>query len=451
MPPATHDVPSAACAQRVIPGLVAVAATLMLACLAAPVAQAKPYVSFKTPRAAAAGNAVWFVYAIRDLTRTQRVVVQQRRARTHAWRTTLRLSRTGSASTRFSGLPRGSYRLRIVALARSGSILSQQQQGLRVVAFSRQAAATQSQQSDWLEQQRYAVETMNLTYTQYVARQSDFRAQGCTNRWPEQPQDPPTWDHCNKPPPYNSFDWTDDGCSGRDQIKALSNVYRNLFNEPCRQHDFAYRNLGKGLTLDHTESRRAWIDNRFKAEMKSLCNNNFAQWWQAANKQVCLKEADGVYTTVHLLSDWSTYAAPKPSAPRPGPAAAVAPTQPSPPAGAGATLPLEQGPTAPSGSPPAPPPPPTYAETTGGIAHTWTNYTNAGGTEGPSIPSNATVQIACKLPGFRVADGNTWWYRIASSPWNGAFFVSADAFYNNGQTAGSLHGTPFVDPNIRDC
>ena len=98
-----------------------------------------------------------------------------------------------------------------------------------------------------------------------------------------------------------------------------------------------------------------------------------------------------------------------------------------------------------------PPPPPTYFETTGGVTHTWTNYTNAGGTEGPSIPSNATVQIACKITGFKVADGNTWWYRIASSPWNSAFYASADAFYNDGQTSGSLVGTPFVDPNVPNC
>jgi hypothetical protein len=67
------------------------------------------------------------------------------------------------------------------------------------------------------------------------------------------------------------------------------------------------------------------------------------------------------------------------------------------------------------------------------------------------IGANQTVQIACKLPGFRVADGNTWWYRIASSPWNGQFYVSADAFYNNGQTSGSLHGTPFVDNAVASC
>jgi hypothetical protein len=104
-------------------------------------------------------------------------------------------------------------------------------------------------------------------------------------------------------------------------------------------------------------------------------------------------------------------------------------------------------------APPPPPPPPAqiWAETTGGVAHTWTNYLNAGGTEGPSIPSNATVQISCKVTGFRVADGNTWWYRVASSPWNNTFYVSADAFYNNGQTSGSLIGTPFVDENVENC
>lgn len=98
-----------------------------------------------------------------------------------------------------------------------------------------------------------------------------------------------------------------------------------------------------------------------------------------------------------------------------------------------------------------PTPPATHAETVGGNANTWTNYTNAGGTQGTTIPSNQTVQISCRLTGFRVADGNTWWYRIASSPWNNAFYVSADAFYNNGQTSGSLHGTPFVDESVPGC
>ncbi len=98
-----------------------------------------------------------------------------------------------------------------------------------------------------------------------------------------------------------------------------------------------------------------------------------------------------------------------------------------------------------------PPPPTTWNETAGGVAHTWTNYADAGGSEGPSIGGGQTVQIACKVQGFRVADGNTWWYRIAQAPWNGGYYVSADAFYNDGATSGSLAGTPFVDPAVANC
>ena len=93
----------------------------------------------------------------------------------------------------------------------------------------------------------------------------------------------------------------------------------------------------------------------------------------------------------------------------------------------------------------------TWAETTGGLAHTWSDYTNAGGNQGPNIGSNQQVQISCAVQGFKVADGNTWWYLIASSPWSRSYYVSADPFYNNGATSGSLHGTPFVDPAIQLC
>ena len=100
---------------------------------------------------------------------------------------------------------------------------------------------------------------------------------------------------------------------------------------------------------------------------------------------------------------------------------------------------------------PQPPPATTYGETTGGAANTWTNYTNAGGAQGQTIPAYTTVQISCAIEGFRVADGNVWWYRIASSPWSNSYYVSADAFYNNGASSGSLLGTPFVDPAVPHC
>lgn len=137
-----------------------------------------------------------------------------------------------------------------------------------------------------------------------------------------------------------------------------------------------------------------------------------------------------------------------PAEPAPVPLPGPNPPTPGPPG-----TPLETPATSspPTSSPPTSSPMPTRAETTGGVTHTWSNYTNAGGTEGPSIPSNATVQIACRLAGFRVADGNTWWYRIASAPWSGVYYASADAFFNNGQTSGTLKGTPFVDEAVPNC
>ena len=98
-----------------------------------------------------------------------------------------------------------------------------------------------------------------------------------------------------------------------------------------------------------------------------------------------------------------------------------------------------------------PPPPPTYPESTGGFTQTWTNPANAGGDQGESIESGTTVQVSCRLEGFAVEDGNRWWYRLAQAPWNGQFYASADAFYNNGATSGSLIGTPPVDEAVPVC
>lgn len=93
----------------------------------------------------------------------------------------------------------------------------------------------------------------------------------------------------------------------------------------------------------------------------------------------------------------------------------------------------------------------TYPETVGGDTETWTDYTNAGGLGGAVIRSGQTVEVSCVVRGFAVANGNPWWYRIASSPWNNSYYASADAFYNNGQTTGSLVGTPWVDEAVPPC
>jgi hypothetical protein len=93
----------------------------------------------------------------------------------------------------------------------------------------------------------------------------------------------------------------------------------------------------------------------------------------------------------------------------------------------------------------------TIPETTGGNAGTWTDYSSGGGNPGPIIPSHTTVQITCKVTGFKVEDGDTWWYRIASRPWDNKYYVSADAFYNNGQTSGSFTTSLLVDNKVPNC
>jgi hypothetical protein len=141
---------------------------------------------------------------------------------------------------------------------------------------------------------------------------------------------------------------------------------------------------------------------------------------------------------------------PKPSAGAPAPSSPPPPSTSSP--SPAVPTPSEVSTPSEASTPtPVPAPSPTYAETPGSVVHTWTDYADAGGSEGPEIPSNDTVQIACKVNGFTVADGNTWWYRIASGPWNNAYYGSADAFYNDGATSGSLLGTPFVDPSVPNC
>ncbi len=62
------------------------------------------------------------------------------------------------------------------------------------------------------------------------------------------------------------FDWTSDGCSHTPRALAAR------FAGPCRQHDFAYRNLGRGLRLGDGEKTRAWADRRFLAELRRRCS-----------------------------------------------------------------------------------------------------------------------------------------------------------------------------------
>lgn len=184
--------------------------------------------------------------------------------------------------------------------------------------------------ADRYEQYDYARKTLNLTYEQYVARQADFRAAGCTNGW----NDPGgTTKNCTKTEPLNQFDWTDDGCSGAEVAgyfgRAGSNVYRNLFNQPCRLHDFGYRNFGKGLKLYRHEDMRKIIDDRFAEEMLRLCDKKFSGVRKFANWVACGNEAGAVYNYLRFFGEkWGTAeTAPQPPV---GPLFSVNPVGPKP-------------------------------------------------------------------------------------------------------------------------
>jgi Prokaryotic phospholipase A2 len=157
-----------------------------------------------------------------------------------------------------------------------------------VGVLSMPPSAHASAATDRAEQLRYATETMNLGNGPFVARRNDFLAAGCA-----------TVTGCRKPTPYNSFDWSSDGCS------VTPPSWASLFGPACQQHDFGYRNFGKGLTLGRNEATRKWLDDRLRAEMKSICNYRFSAWWQYANLQACFSEADVMYTFVRTTSDWS--------------------------------------------------------------------------------------------------------------------------------------------------
>lgn len=93
-----------------------------------------------------------------------------------------------------------------------------------------------------------------------------------------------------------------------------------------------------------------------------------------------------------------------------------------------------------------------HYETTGSLTHTWSVYRTGGGEPGESIPTRTTVQVECKVRGLTLSsDGNPWWYRISEPPWNGRFYASADAFYNNGQTTGRLNNGVLVDGDVPNC
>ncbi len=92
------------------------------------------------------------------------------------------------------------------------------------------------------------------------------------------------------------FDWSTDGCTSTPASWALT------FDGPCQQHDFGYRNLGRGLRLRPTNATRAWVDGRFLAELRRVCSERFA----ARALTRCRVRARAMHVAVRLFNPpWS--------------------------------------------------------------------------------------------------------------------------------------------------
>jgi transcriptional regulator with XRE-family HTH domain len=92
----------------------------------------------------------------------------------------------------------------------------------------------------------------------------------------------------------------------------------------------------------------------------------------------------------------------------------------------------------------------TWTETTGTPAHTWADPVQLTGAGTPLGPRQS-VQVLCRVKGYVVEDGDPWWYRLASSPWNGRYYATSDAFYNNGATSGPVDDGVVVDEQVPIC
>ncbi len=90
-------------------------------------------------------------------------------------------------------------------------------------------------------------------------------------------------------------------------------------------------------------------------------------------------------------------------------------------------------------------------ETAFAKSKTFVDFVNAGGPFGASLSPGQVVQVSCRIRGFKVQDGDRWWYRLASPPWNGHYYATSDVFYNTPNTSGNPINGVQVDRRVRLC
>ncbi|WP_240662655.1 phospholipase A2 [Streptomyces sp. WAC 06738] len=100
-------------------------------------------------------------------------------------------------------------------------------------------------------------------------------------------------------PPFN---WTTDGCS----VPTGYAPYSEVFRPACALHDFGYRNYGgkHELKLSPTRETKNWIDDRFRTEMRRICDDRDGS---PLSHLTCLNAAEAYYEAVQLGGDSSFF------------------------------------------------------------------------------------------------------------------------------------------------
>ncbi|MFW6693685.1 phospholipase [Streptomyces sp. MAR4 CNX-425] len=88
------------------------------------------------------------------------------------------------------------------------------------------------------------------------------------------------------------FDWSTDYCSGSPDKPGGFN-----FKDPCRRHDFGYRNYKKLRAF--SEKNKARVDTMFLHDMRRICSvqPGFYSW----QRDGCRKTAQKYYSAVRVV------------------------------------------------------------------------------------------------------------------------------------------------------
>jgi hypothetical protein len=116
---------------------------------------------------------------------------------------------------------------------------------------------------DWHELKREADRVMRMNYRDFVRHKADVV------QWP--------------------LNWTSNGCN-----KPMPEYGKRWLDASCQLHDFGYRNYGKYLRFGRNEQTRQWIDNRWWAEMRNMCEDRFTMF--SPRHGVCMETANVALT-----------------------------------------------------------------------------------------------------------------------------------------------------------